>query len=297
MTRYFVGTAGWSYLDWEGIVYPGRKSRGFHALVFLAEYLNLVEVNSTFYRPPVMQMTLSWVKRIQHFRDFLFAVKLHRDFTHGERRVSPKAADDFKRGIEPIRAHDRLAAILVQFPWSFKATPPNQAFLDELFRAFAGYPLALEIRHGSWNRGDFFQWLRARDVGFCNIDQPVINNSLEPTAVRTHHDFSYVRLHGRNVKNWFRPDAGRDARYNYLYPEHELDEWVERIQSLGRDSGKVFVITNNHYRGQAMANALQIKNKLTGEKVDVPLDLIKAYPLLKDIVKRIEKGQMDLFEP
>ena len=105
-----------------------------------------------------------------------------------------------------------------------------------------------------------------------------------------------MRLHGRNYKNWFSRSAGRDARYNYLYGEEELDEWVERIKGLGEKSRDVFVVTNNHYQGQALANALQLKNKLTGEKVDVPLDLMKRYPLLQEIVTKIEKGQLDLFD-
>jgi uncharacterized protein YecE (DUF72 family) len=296
MAQFHIGTAGWSYQDWEGIVYPAQKSTGFHALVFLADYINLVEINSTFYRPPVMRVALAWVKKVQHRPDFLFAVKLHQNFTHGERRFTQKETDEFKLGIEPLRSHSRLGAILIQFPWSFKDSGMNREHLERIFRAFRDYPLALEVRHGSWNRPDFFLWLQSNKVGFCNIDQPVINDSLSPTSIQTHPDFTYVRLHGRNYQNWFSQSAGRDARYNYLYGGEELDEWVERIKGLGEKSRNVFVVTNNHYQGQALANALQIKNKLTGEKVDIPLDLIKRYPLLRKIVKKIEKGQIDLFE-
>ncbi len=295
-SRFYIGTAGWSYQDWEGVVYPRQKGSGFHPLVFLAEFIDLVEVNSTFYRTPVQSMTQSWVRRIQTRPGFLFSVKLHQDFTHGDRHITPRMIDEFKWGIDPLRNHERLAAILVQLPWSFKDSGSSRAHLERIFAAFADYPLALEVRHGSWNRREFFQWLRGLGVAFCNIDQPLINHSLGPTAVQTHPDFAYVRLHGRNTKDWFNPGAGRDARYNYLYSTQELDEWVERIRDLGKTSPKVFIITNNHYQGQAVANAMQIKNKLTGEKLDLPLDLLKKYPILRDIVKRIEKGQMDLFD-
>ncbi len=296
MAQFHIGTAGWSYKDWEGIVYPAHKSEDFHGLAFLAQFVNMVEVNSTFYRPPVMRVALSWVKRVQHRPDFLFAVKLHQNFTHGEGGFTQKETDAFKLGIEPIHANSRLGAILVQFPWSFKDSGENREHLQKIFQAFQDYPLALEVRHGSWNRPDFFLWLQSNQVGFCNIDQPVINDSLSPSSIHTHPDFSYVRLHGRNYKNWFNQSAGRDARYNYLYGEEELNDWVERIKDLGGKSRNVFVVTNNHYQGQALANALQIKNKLTGEKVDVPLDLIKRYPLLRDIIGKIEKGQLGLFE-
>ena len=68
-----------------------------------------------------------------------------------------------------------------------------------------------------------------------------------------------------------------------------------QIKKLGKKSDKVFVITNNHYRGQAMANALQIKNKITGEKLDVPEPLLAQYPVLKELIDDIKRGQLDLF--
>jgi len=296
MTDYYIGTAGWSYLDWEGVVYPQKKASGFYALTYLAHYINTIEVNSTFYRPPVLKITLSWTKRVAAFPAFLFTVKLHQVFTHGERIYTQKDVDEFKLGLEPLCAQGRLAAILLQFPWSFTNTVQNMEYLASLFGCFADYPLALEVRHGSWDDPKFFQLLKEYHTSFCNIDQPLINRSLKPSSITTHPDFSYVRLHGRNYANWFKQDAGRDARYNYLYSNQELDEWVARIKELGGKSKKVFVISNNHYQGQALANALQIKNKITGDKVDIPMELLKRYPLLKEIVKKLEKGQLDLFE-
>jgi uncharacterized protein YecE (DUF72 family) len=295
MSKYYIGTAGWSYKDWEGIVYPAQKSRDFHALYFLGEYINIVEINSTFYRPPIMRISLSWVKRVERFPGFLFAVKLHQVFTHNRKDFSQKDVEEFKLGIEPLVSAGRLAAILLQFPWSFANTIANMNYLIKLFELFAEFPLALEVRHGSWEDQRFCEVLTEHKIGYVNIDQPLINNSIAPSAIVTHPDFSYVRLHGRNTKDWFRDGAGRDARYNYLYSKGELKEWVERIKKLGTKSGKVFVITNNHYRGQAMANALQIKNMITGDKLDVPKTLLSEYPVLKDLIENIKKGQLDLF--
>ncbi len=203
--------------------------------------------------------------------------------------------DDFKFGIEPLRAKHKLAAILIQFPWSFIGTSANTDYLINLFESFSDYPLALEIRHSSWNTPQFYTLLSDYHIGFCNIDQPLFQNSIPPTAICTNPQFSYVRLHGRNYKNWFKEDAGRDARYDYLYTKNELDEWIQRIKELGKKSDKVYVITNNHYQGQALANALQIKNKITGKKLDIPHDLIKKYPLLQEIIDKIKSGQLDLF--
>jgi uncharacterized protein YecE (DUF72 family) len=296
MTQYLIGTAGWSYKDWEGIVYPVKKGTSFHALIFLAQYINIVEINSTFYRPPALRMSLSWIKRVDGYTDFLFTVKLHQIFTHQRKGFSQKDVDEFKTGIEPLRVHNRLAAIIIQFPWSFARSNLHIHYLAGLFKAFAGFPLALEIRHSSWDNQEFYDFLSEHNVCFCNIDQPLIGKSIKPTAICTNPELSYVRLHGRNYKNWFNEKAGRDERYNYLYSKDELEEWIERIKNLGKKSKKVVVITNNHYRGQALANALQIKNMVTQEKLDIPLDLLKQYPALKEIVKQIKSGQLDLFD-
>jgi len=296
MTQYYVGTAGWSYKDWEGIVYPEKKGANFHSLLFLTQYINIVEINSTFYRPPAISISLSWTKKVENQTEFLFSVKLHQVFTHKRKGFSQKDVDNFKFGIEPLKAKNRLAAILLQFPWSFANTPFHTGYLIRLFKLFSGYPLAIEVRHGSWDRADFYNILSEYKVCFCNIDQPIFHNSIKPSALSTNPEYSYVRLHGRNYKNWFKENAGRDERYNYLYTKEELQDWVEKIKELGKKSKKVFVITNNHYRGQALANALQIKNMLTGEKLDVPNSLLKQYPLLDDIIEKIKQGQLDLFE-
>ena len=296
MTQYYVGTAGWSYKDWEGIVYPEKKGANFHSLLFLTQYINIVEINSTFYRPPAISISLSWTKKVENQTEFLFSVKLHQVFTHKRKGFSQQDVDNFKFGIEPLKAKNRLAAILLQFPWSFANTPFHTEYLIRLFKLFSDYPLAIEVRHGSWDRADFYNILSEYKVCFCNIDQPIFHNSIKPSALSTNPEYSYVRLHGRNYKNWFKENAGRDERYNYLYTKEELQEWVEKIKELGKKSKKVFVITNNHYRGQALANALQIKNMLTGEKLDVPNSLLKQYPILDDIIEKIKQGQLDLFE-
>ena len=293
---FYIGTAGWSYKDWEGIVYPQKKGAGFHALVFLAQYINVVEINSTFYRPPALRMSWSWIKRVDGYPNFLFTVKLHQVFTHQRKGFSQKDVNEFKGGIEPLKAHNRLAAILIQFPWSFARNTLHINYLTGLFKAFADFPLALEIRHSSWDNQEFYDLLAEHKVCFCNIDQPLIGKSIKPTAICTNPELSYVRLHGRNYKNWFNETAGRDERYNYLYSKDELEEWIERIKNLGKKSKKVVVITNNHYRGQALANALQIKNMVTQEKLEIPLDLLKQYPALKEIVKQIKSGQLGLFD-
>jgi uncharacterized protein YecE (DUF72 family) len=136
----------------------------------------------------------------------------------------------------------------------------------------------LEVRHATWNVPEFFAELMERGIGFVNIDQPLFSNSIEPSAVATSH-VGYVRVHGRNYKDWFRENAGRDARYDYLYPPKELKPWAERTRELAEEPATedVFVVTNNHYRGKAVANALMLQSMVEGKPKPAPPTLLAEY--------------------
>lgn len=284
-----IGPAGWSYEDWEGIVYPRRREKGFLPLVYLARYFNAVEINSSFYRIPAPSQCEKWTDEIEPFDDFLFSVKLFQKFTHVRDRLDDRALRQWHEALEPLRRANRLGAVLVQFPWSFKLTRQNTKYLEALTGALAPDPLAIEVRHDSWNRGDFLSWLRERGHAFCNIDQPRLSRCLPPTEHVT-APLAYVRLHGRNAENWFREEAGVAERYNYLYCKDELRDWAERFRRLIEKAEKVFVITNNHTEGRAVVNALQIRAMMTGKKVDAPPTLVRRYPELAEFTRKPPKG-------
>jgi uncharacterized protein YecE (DUF72 family) len=288
-----VGPAGWSYADWEGIVYPSPKRSKFDPLSYLAEYFDTVELNNSFYRIPTPQMSRSWAKRIRFNPHFRFSAKLYRNFTHEREALSAADETDFKNGIAPLLENQVLGALLLQFPYSFHYSEPNLQLLKRLSEQFREYPLVLEIRHASWDRASAYRFLRENRIGFCNLDQPQVSHSLEPTRKVTHPP-GYLRLHGRNAKDWFREGAGRDARYDYLYNEFELFEICERIKLLAREAEATYVIANNHYRGQAVCNALEIKAKLEGKRVRVPEPMLPHYPQLTEI--REETASLPLFQ-
>ncbi len=172
--------------------------------------------------------------------------------------------------------------MLVQFPVSFKNGDDTRDYLFGLIHRFKQYPLVLEIRHTSWNDPDVLARLAEQGVGFCNIDQPRLGASLRGTEYVT-SPVGYVRLHGRNYKEWFQAD-NRNDRYNYLYKPEELKGWAEKIRHVEQKSEKTFAITNNHYKGQAAVNALELKSMLSGRKVQAPETLVKTYRDLKDFV-------------
>lgn len=286
----FVGTAGWDYPDWRGIFYPKPMPRGLHPLTFLASHFDTVEVNASFYRPLRPDYTDRWVRYVEKSPGFCFTVKLWRRFTHErDRRPEQKEGELFKAGIAPLVESGRLGGLLVQFPWSFRNTPENMAWLDRVLNTFAEYPLALEVRHESWNQPAVYDLLRSRRVAVCNIDQPLFSRSIAPGEKVTAR-MGYVRLHGQNYADWFRKDAGRDARYNYLYSEGELEPWVEKIKRMRAITERLYVITNNHFKSKAAVNAFQLKHRLTGEKTAIPPTLVHAYPRLEPIMDGGQPG-------
>ena len=296
--KIYIGTAGWNYKDWEGIVYPPVKEKKFDQLSYLANYFNTIEINSSFYRPPSASSTSSWVDRISGNSDFLFTYKLWQGFTHN-RETMPGNQDEklVKQGLDVLRENERLGATLIQFPWSFKNTIENQDWVAQLIAKFKEYYPVIEVRHSSWNEQNFISYLKNAGAAFANIDQPTIGQSIGLTNF-AFTKLSYLRLHGRNYKNWFAKDADVASRYDYLYGEEELGSIKKTIENLIENSPKTFIIFNNHFRGQAAANALQVMFLMGGAKVKAPMQLISEYPQLQKIssIQDEKMGQASLFE-
>jgi len=282
-----VGPAGWSYPDWAGIVYPRNRPRGFHEAAYLARFFDTIEVNTSFYQPVRAEMARAWVAQVAWNPRFQFTAKLWRRFTHDR---NPSRQDELavKRGMQPLAEAGRLGALLLQFPWSFKWSRESREYLGGLVMQFVEYPLVLEVRHSSWNRPEVFDLLGELGVGFCNIDQPIIGRSLGPTA-KTTAPVGYVRLHGRNYDQWFGPSEPHE-RYNYLYSLDELKPWADRAVRIAGKAKATFVVTNNHFEGKGIANALEIKNILTGDLVAMPETLKQRYPDLAAIAGPSQSG-------
>ncbi|MFO8057486.1 MAG: DUF72 domain-containing protein [bacterium] len=267
----FFGVAGWSYKDWEGRVYPEKKPKGFHPIHYLAGFLDAVEINSTFYHPGNARNARSWAQKAAAAPGFRLTVKLWQRFTHDREEFGDDEVRQARLVPEILADAGVLGAVLIQFPWSFRNTPENRGRLFRVFEALSGLPLAVEMRHGSWDTTAFRQTLADREVALVNVDQPVIGNSLGPSSHVTAAK-GYVRFHGRNYKNWFSDNADRDSRYDYLYSEEEFKPWKESIDAMRPCCDELYVIYNNHFRGQAVANAVQMK-RLFGFGVNLPAAL------------------------
>lgn len=268
-----VGPAGWSYTDWEKVVYPPHGSK-FDHLAYLSSFFDTIEINSPFYRIPPQTHAKSWVRRVSGNPDFKFTTKVFRGFTHEDAKLAKEDITDFRNYLDPLAEAGRLGAILLQFPWSFKHSPESLDKLAALFKAFDDYPKALEVRHSTFQNQEFFDFLSEHDVAWVNVDQPLFDNSVKPDDTVT-GPLAYVRFHGRNYEKWFAHKESWE-RYNYLYSEKELEPWVGRIETMAKNKD-TYVVTNNHFRGQAIVNAGELKESL-GLENKLPPQLKEVYP-------------------
>ena len=285
-----IGTSGWNYPSgkgtWNGIFYPPSRGRakGFDELSFYAEHFNTVEVNSTFYGQPRPEVSQAWAARTPP--GFEFSVKLYKKFTHPKMvDLEPATVfdiDEFKRGIDPIASAGKLGALLAQFPPSFKSDAASFGYLNSLLEAFAGYDLAVELRHKSWSDafGETLSLLKTHGAAFVQIDEPKFKLSIAQNQLPNIPTFYYMRLHGRNAAQWWKHDKAED-RYNYLYSAEEVTEFAETVGAAREIVKKAYLYTNNHFSAKSVANAAMIKKQL-GEPLEgeYPGEFRERYPEL-----------------
>jgi uncharacterized protein YecE (DUF72 family) len=279
-TSPHIGTAGWAYPHWNGVVYPPYSAKSPHPLGLLSRHFDVVEINSSFYQPLKPEVVRLWMKKVEANPRFQFTAKLHQRFTHA-RVLEDSEVTLFKDGLRPLLQAKKLGAVLMQFPWSFKFTGENREFFIKLRRAFGEFPLVAEMRHSSWMAEEAVGTFIDYRVGFCNIDQPEYMRAMPPTSFLT-SGVGYVRLHGRNPKNSlgaYDRSAVRARQHDYLYSEAELAEWAKRIEHIGRFADSMFVVLNNDAAGKSVVNALQLQAMIVGVRGTAPKELRRRYPM------------------
>ncbi len=278
--QLFIGVAGWSYPDWQGIVYPRGIRDPLH---YLSQYVDCIEINSTFYRPPQEKYTRSWLERTQYKPDFFFTAKLHQDFTH-EGRIDPKLVFEFHQGLRPLSDAGKLRHLLMQFRYDFDDTKAHRVHLQKLVDQFVEtFQIVVEVRHRSWENSNALDFLQESNVTVANLDYPVGEQSFNLQNC-TIGQTGYFRLHGRNADKWFTKST-RDESYDYLYNAEELADVQDRIRKLMAAYPSLIVITNNHYQGSEVVNALELKAAMTSRDVKIPEDLLMRFPHLAAIAK------------
>jgi len=276
-----VGPAGWSYDDWEGIVY--EKGLGAARLDALLPLFGTIEINASFYRPPSPAAACGWRDRVAAYPGFRFTAKLSRRFTHDDPKTWTLAdRDDFRDGLEPLREAGRLGALLVQCPWFHEASEAELVRLGRIRKAFPEHELVLEVRHRSWTEARVLEEISSLGYSFCVVDHPQARTSI-PAEVRVTGRVGYLRLHGQNAEKWFAKGAAAHEKYDYLYTPPEVARLVRVAEELRERTEELYVIANNHFEGKGPANALEIQAALTGRVPAIPASLRRRYPRLEGL--------------
>jgi uncharacterized protein YecE (DUF72 family) len=243
MSEVLLGTCGWSYAEWEGILYPYAQNK-------LKQYSSIfptAEIDSTFYSLPKGGMVLGWARNTP--RDFVFSAKLPQTITH-KKVIDPARGIDadlkqFFEAMKPLSEAGKLGCVLAQLPGFLRFDSERlESFLsllpdDQRF--------AVEFRHNSWLREETFELLQEHHVAYTMVDEPLL-----PPEVHVTSDIAYLRWHGRGSKPWF----------NYRYSEEQLQEWVPRVNEAAGKAKKLLGYFNNHFHGYAPENCLQIMEML-----------------------------------
>lgn len=265
MKKIYIGTAGWSYKDWVGPFYARGQSAGYNWLRFYSNRFNCVEVNSTFYAYQKNSVVNGWVEKVSFSDDFIFEIKLHRDFTH-LRQYDNAGVSAVKENLDILKDSGRLGALLIQFPYSFQMNDAAASYVSKLSETFEEYKKVIEVRHNSWNNEKGTELFDEHGLTLCTVDQPVIGRALRFNITVSGRK-AYLRLHGRNKDEWFKSIGSfntkqsydeRNARYNYNYSIGELTEIKMMIEEHFYELDEIHVIFNNHPGGNAPVNAIEL---------------------------------------
>jgi len=236
-----VGTSGWSYPHWEGVLYPPGLPPRQRLDHYLPRY-RTAELNSSFYRWPADAAFARWRRRLPEH--FVLSVKAPRGLTHGRRLYGPERwLDRIARGLAKLG--DRRGVLLVQLPPTLPYDYPRLAYF--LAHAPAGLDVAVEMRHPSWHREDVFALLERHGAAYC-----VMSGAGLPCVLRATARFVYARLHG--------PDPHH--LYGGSYSDDDLRWWADRVRewrALGRSA---YVYFNNDGDGNAVRNADRLQHFL-----------------------------------
>lgn len=264
----YIGVTGWG--DHDSLYPAGIKSKDK-----LAEYSShflVVEVDASFYAVQPVRNASKWVSETPE--GFRFVVKAYQGMTRHERGDIPfKTRDEmfhaFKDSLKPYQDANKLAMVLFQFPPWFECKKENVNYLRYCKKMMGDIPVALEFRNQSW----FSNPYRASTLSFMKQEGWIHSIADEPQAgtgsipivpVATDSTITLVRMHGRNVHGWNKPnDANwRKVRYLYKYNKEELLEWKQRVEELSQDTKDMIILFNNNSGGDAAGNAKEFQEML-----------------------------------
>ncbi len=274
-----IGTSGFSFPDWKGTVYPlGIRERDMLSFYEKELRFNALEVNFTYYTLPSQKSFMAMAEKTS--QEFEFVVKSFKGMTHEIRDKGTGAIVNnqeifkrFKYSLLPLIEEGKLSCVLAQFPYGFFPNRENFDYLERFKNEMTDIPLVFEFRNHVWLKEGTFQFLEKNGIGFCIVDEPKLPK-LMPYLPRATSEIGYFRFHGRNT-NWF--NVPIKVRYDYLYSEEELREFIPGIQDISKKTAKTLIFFNNCYSGSAAKNAAQMAKLLMGHSNESDSQLVFEF--------------------
>jgi uncharacterized protein YecE (DUF72 family) len=294
-----IGTCSWADDALSKHWYPpGTPPR--ERLAYYAERFSTVEVDSTYYRVPTEQMVRGWAERtpggfVMHVKAFglmtRHPVKLEQvppDLRAGlpvdargrvdrpPREVRAGVFREFLDALEPLRAAGKLGGLLFQMPPYVVWKASSLDYLEWANDQLGDDVMLFEPRHRSWFaeaiRDELLRWLEERGIAWVVVDAPKVEGgNVAETLVATTSPISYVRFHGRNAATWNARGGSAAQRFDHLYDEDELREWVGPLRELATASEQAYAFFNNNNQtngvAQAPAGAQLLRKLLDDEKI------------------------------
>jgi uncharacterized protein YecE (DUF72 family) len=274
--RIRVGVCSWADETLTKVWYPKGVKSGEERLRYYAERFDVVEANSTYYRLPDPHLVENWAARTPE--EFTMHVKAFGVMTRHPVKVDQLPTDlrdvptdargrvdrppreyraevfrRFHDALEPLRSTGKLGGILMQFPPYVVYKPASLEYLEWSQEQLGGDEMMVEFRHASWleedHRADTLRFLEDHRMTSVVVDAPQTGGkNVSPTVVAATSDTGYVRFHGRNAETWNKRTGSAAERFDYLYSEDELREWVPRLRELAGETETVYAMFNNNGR-------------------------------------------------
>ena len=263
-----LGTCSWAD---EGLVkhwYPRGVSSAEARLRYYAERFDVVEVDSPFYRLPAPEVAARWAERTPD--DFTFHVKASKAMTgHEESELEP-AFREFREALAPLEGSGKMRGVLLQYHPRVKKSTEALKELAQVRDLLDPLMPLIEFRHRSWvteeELPDTLQFLERHGLAFVSLDSPPTRaTNVVPTIAAVTAPVAYVRFHGRNWRTWNIRNARSSAeRFDHMYTEDELREWVEPLGRLAGEADEVYALMNNN-RDDFVPRSAQILRGLLDE--------------------------------
>ena len=288
VNHVLVGMGGWDLKPFDSVFYPPKVSKGFRKLEYYSRYFDFVEINATFYNTSFSPGQVKrWLQDVSANNNFIFAVKLFKGFTH----TYDATEEDLLRVhklLGLMAADNKLAGLLMQFPYSFTNNQERRQYVISLSRAFRPHRLLVEVRHNSWNVGAAERMFEDNGLLPVNVDLPQIKRHMPLTNVSA-DDKAYFRMMGRNIATWENPwridESERHIvsdRYYYNYTVEELKELVQRIRAMNPMPKNSFVVFHNDPQAHSLVNGFQLRRLLRAEdRIVIPENLMHKFPRLE----------------